>query len=98
MTDIKVTHRSDRETKQLINRLKRVEGQVRGVQKMIEEDRYCVDILSQIAAIKSAMNNVGLHLLEEHTKHCVTDAINDGDGNESIEELMEVFKKFSKST
>ncbi|WP_050183839.1 metal-sensing transcriptional repressor [Domibacillus robiginosus] len=95
--EIKATHRSTKEKDQLITRLKRIEGQVRGIQNMIEKDRYCVDILTQISAINAAMNKVGLHLLEKHTQHCVSDAIKDGDGEEAIQELMEVFKRFSKS-
>lgn len=94
---IKVTHRSSKEKEQLINRLKRIEGQVRGIQSMIENDRYCVDILTQISAINAAMNKVGLQLLEKHTQHCVADAVKDGDGENAIQELMEVFKRFSKS-
>lgn len=92
------THRSTKEKDQLITRLKRIEGQVRGIQNMIENDRYCVDILTQISAINAAMNKVGLHLLERHTQHCVYDAIKDGNGEEAIQELMEVFKRFSKSS
>ncbi|MBT2258327.1 metal-sensing transcriptional repressor [Priestia megaterium] len=95
--EIKFTHRSDKDKKQLITRLKRIEGQVRGIQNMIEDDRYCVDILTQISAINAAMNNVGLNLLEKHARHCVSDAIQDGNGDEAIEELMDVFKRFSKS-
>ena len=95
--EIKETHRSTKEKDQLITRLKRIEGQVRGIQNMIENDRYCVDILTQISAINAAMNKVGLHLLERHTHHCVADAIKDGNGEEAIQELMEVFKRFSKS-
>ncbi|MBM7716887.1 metal-sensing transcriptional repressor [Siminovitchia sp. FSL H7-0308] len=95
--EIKVTHRSSKEKEQLINRLKRIEGQVRGIQSMIENDRYCVDILTQISAINAAMNKVGLQLLEKHTQHCVADAVKDGDGESAIQELMEVFKRFSKS-
>lgn len=95
--DVKVTHRSTKEKDQLITRLKRIEGQVRGIQNMIENERYCVDILTQISAINAAMNKVGLQLLEKHTHHCVADAIKDGDGEEAIQELMEVFKRFSKS-
>lgn len=82
----------------LQRRLKRIEGQVRGIQKMIDEDRYCVDILVQIAAIKSALHQVGLSLLESHTRGCVADAIsNHADGDEKIDELMEVIRQFTKS-
>jgi len=81
---------------QLLNRLKRVEGQVRGVHQMVENDRYCVDILHQISAIQSAMNKVSLALLEDHTHHCVVKAINGQDGEEAIKELMSVMKTMTK--
>jgi DNA-binding FrmR family transcriptional regulator len=89
--------RDEKEKAQLLSRLKRIEGQVRGIQKMIEEDRYCVDILVQVSAINAALKKVGLHLLERHTQHCVRDAIETGSGEEAIEELMKVFEQFSKS-
>lgn len=81
---------------QLLNRLKRVEGQVRGIHQMVEDDRYCVDILHQISAIQAAMNRVSLALLEDHTKHCVTNAIQGQDGEEAIQELMQVMKTMTK--
>ena len=81
---------------QLLNRLKRIEGQVRGVHQMIENDRYCVDILHQISAIQSAMNKVSLALLEDHTHHCVVKAIKGQDGEAAIQELMSVVKTMTK--
>ncbi|MFC5711886.1 metal-sensitive transcriptional regulator [Thalassorhabdus alkalitolerans] len=81
---------------QLLNRLKRIEGQVRGVHKMVEEDRYCVDILNQIAAINSAVNKVSLALLEDHTTHCVSKAVKENSGDEAISELMDVFQRLVK--
>jgi DNA-binding FrmR family transcriptional regulator len=82
----------------LLRRLKRIEGQVRGIQKMIEEDRYCVDILIQIAAVKSAVHQVGLSILESHTRGCVADALtNQESGDKKIDELMEVIRQFTKS-
>lgn len=81
---------------QLLKRLKRIEGQVRGIQQMVEDDRYCVDILIQISAIQSALKNVGFQLTERHMKHCVHDAMVKGDGEASVEELMAVLKQFSK--
>lgn len=63
---------------------------------MVEEDRYCVDILVQISAIQSALKNTGMTITERHMKHCVTDAINSGEGEDSIEELMAVLKQFAK--
>ncbi|WP_073200360.1 metal-sensing transcriptional repressor [Gracilibacillus kekensis] len=88
--------RSKNEKQAMVNRLKRIEGQVRGIQKMIEEDRYCVDVLVQISAINAALNKVGFSVTERHIKHCVSDAILSGDGEETIEELMDVMKQFSK--
>ncbi|WP_025783306.1 metal-sensitive transcriptional regulator [Sporosarcina sp. D27] len=81
---------------QLLNRLKRIEGQVRGVHQMVENDRYCVDILHQISAIQSAMNKVSLALLEDHTHHCVVSAIKGQNGDAAIKELMDVMKTMTK--
>lgn len=92
-----VKMRTEEEKKQLIQRLKRVEGQVRGIQKMVEEDRYCVDVLVQVSAINAALKKVGFQLLEDHTKGCVTKAVQDGDGDEAIDELLKVFQQFTKS-
>ncbi|GEO24401.1 copper-sensing transcriptional repressor CsoR [Alicyclobacillus acidoterrestris] len=81
----------------LLSRLKRIEGQIRGIQKMIEDDRYCVDILTQLAAVKSATHQVALNLLDSHTHHCVKEALTNGtDGEEKIDELMDVVRKFTK--
>jgi len=88
--------RTKDEKQAVINRLKRVEGQVRGIQKMVEEDRYCMDILVQIRAIQSALQQVGFSVTERHIKHCVKDAIDSGEGNETIDELLTVLKQFSK--
>jgi DNA-binding FrmR family transcriptional regulator len=92
----KMVPRTEEEIESLIKRLKRIEGQVRGVQKMVEDNRYCIDILVQISAIQAALKKVGLNLLERHANHCVSKAIREGNGEESIRELMEVFKQFSK--
>ena len=92
-----VHHRQSREKEQLVNRLKRIEGQVRGIQNMIETDSYCVDILIQIAAINAAMKKVSLQLMENHTKHCVANAIQRGDGEEAISELMDVVERLTKT-
>ncbi|WP_018131437.1 metal-sensitive transcriptional regulator [Effusibacillus pohliae] len=80
----------------LLRRLKKIEGQIRGIQKMIEEDRYCVDILAQLAAVKAATNKVGLSLIDSHTRGCVANAIQEGDGSKHIEELLEVIRIFTK--
>ena len=68
-------------------RLRRIEGQVRGLQKMVEEDRYCIDVLTQVAAVKAALDGVALVLLADHTEHCVTEAIRAGKGGAKVKEL-----------
>ncbi len=88
-----ISHRKPQEKEQIINRLKRIEGQVRGVQNMVENDRYCVDVLVQIAAINAAMKKVSFHLLERHSRHCVADAIKSGDEEQAISELMNVLER-----
>ncbi|MGG3989888.1 metal-sensing transcriptional repressor [Bacillus smithii] len=92
----KMVPRTEEEIESIIKRLKRIEGQVRGVQKMVEDNRYCIDILVQISAIQAALKKVGFNLLERHANHCVSKAIREGNGEESIQELMEVVKQFSK--
>jgi DNA-binding FrmR family transcriptional regulator len=92
----KMVPRTEEEIESIIKRLKRIEGQVRGVQKMVEDNRYCIDVLVQISAIQAALNKVGLNLLERHVNHCVSKAIREGNGEESIRELMDVIKQFSK--
>src|SRR5699024_12346842 len=83
-----VKTRTNDEKKALINRLKRVEGQVRGIQNMIEDDRYCVDILVQISAIHQALQKVGFSFMECHTKHIVSGAYKSVDGEKAIDDLM----------
>ncbi len=85
---------SDKHRKLLAHRLNRIRGQVEGVKKMVEEPRYCVDILTQIAAVRAALSAVGRVILEDHLKTCVTTAIKNGAGSREIEELMDVFEKF----
>ncbi|SDA13405.1 DNA-binding transcriptional regulator, FrmR family [Nitrosospira sp. Nsp11] len=80
----------------LIKRLNRIEGQVRGVNKMISEDRYCVDILNQVSALQSALDAVAMLLLENHTHGCMQGAIKSGQGDEAIDELMAVVRKFAR--
>jgi DNA-binding FrmR family transcriptional regulator len=80
----------------LIKRLNRIEGQVRGVNKMVTEDRYCVDILNQVAALQSALDAVAMLLLESHTHGCMQGAIKSGNGDEAIDELMAVVRKFAR--
>jgi DNA-binding FrmR family transcriptional regulator len=74
--------------KELQDRLRRIEGQVRGVQRMVEEDRYCIDILTQLSSVQSALRAVGMGLLDDHVRHCVRESIEQGEGDEKVEELM----------
>lgn len=73
---------------QLLTRLRRIEGQVRGVQGMVAEDRYCIDVLTQIAAAQAALDKVALGLLDAHAHHCVTASENAGEREEKTDELM----------
>ncbi|MDJ0915933.1 MAG: metal-sensitive transcriptional regulator [Desulfobacterales bacterium] len=87
------------EHKKLIARINRIEGQVRGIKKMIEEDRDCMNVLKQIAAASGALRSLGMVLMEEHLKGCVADAIICHDTeqeNHLIHQVVEVFNKFSK--
>ncbi len=81
------------ETDALLLRLRRMEGQVRGVQKMIEEGRYCVDIVTQLQAISAASDKVAQQVLEGHIRGCVADAIKEQRGDDAITELMTVLGK-----
>ena len=80
----------------LQKRINRIEGQVRGIGKMIDADRYCVDILTQISAIQSALDATALQILDDHTRGCVSGAIKSGKGDAAIVELMSVVKKFAR--
>lgn len=89
--------RTDEEKNQVMKRLKRIEGQVRGIQKMIEEDRYCLDVLIQVTAANNALKKVGLQLMERHMSHCVSKAIQSGNGEDAIKELVKVVEQFNKA-
>jgi CsoR family transcriptional regulator, copper-sensing transcriptional repressor len=78
----------------LLARLRRIEGQVRGVQRMVESDTYCVDIITQLSAVIAACEKVGLKVLEDHIRGCVADAIGSPDGEEKIAELTKVLERF----
>ena len=87
--------RSEKEYKDLTNRLSRIEGQVRGIRKMLEEDTYCPDIMVQVAAVKSALDGFNSVLLANHIKTCVVDDLRNGD-EDSIDELIGTIRKISK--
>ena len=84
----------------LAKRLHRIEGQVRGIERMVEEDRYCIDILTQIGAVNTALERVGLELLEDHVMHCVHDALASGNAKTATaksEELLAAVQRFAKT-
>ena len=80
------------------NRLRRIEGQVRGLQRMVDEDAYCVDILTQVAAVQTALEQVAVNVLDAHVRGCVADAVaGDGDGADAkLDELMVAVRRFAK--
>jgi CsoR family transcriptional regulator, copper-sensing transcriptional repressor len=81
-----------------LKRLRRIEGQVRGLQKMVEDDRYCAEIMTQISSVHEALRAVGRELMRNHLKHCATAAIKQGDGkaNAMYDELVEMMYKHSR--
>lgn len=93
--DERISHHSEKTKDNLISRLNRIEGQIRGVKGMIERDTYCDDVLNQIAAIQSALNSVGKLLLEGHMRTCVTERIEAGE-HEVIDELLTTINKLMK--
>ncbi len=88
----KTRERSDEEYKRLINRLNRIEGQVRGIRGMLERDAYCIDILSQTAAVGAALNAFSRELLSQHLRTCVADGLRQGDDSK-VEELTAALQK-----
>ena len=84
---------------QLLKRLARIEGQVRGIAKMIEDDRYCIDVLTQLGAVETALEAVALKVLEEHVGHCVAGALASGDPEQASaksKELLDAVQRFAK--
>ena len=83
--------------KAVLSRLRRIEGQVRGIEKMVDEDRYCIDVLTQVNAVRGALESVALELLSDHTEHCVTEAIRSGGGRAKVRELNEAVERLVRS-
>jgi DNA-binding FrmR family transcriptional regulator len=95
-----MTHGYVNDKEALIKRLHRIEGQVRGIERMVEEERYCIDILTQISAVSTALESVALKLLDDHVRHCVTDALASGDASaakEKGEELLAAVERFTRT-
>lgn len=91
----KRTHRGEEEKKLINNRLNRIEGQLRGIKKMIQEDAYCNDVLVQLSAVENSVKSVSNHVLENHLYTCMTRDLENGD-LDIIDELIVLFKKFNK--
>jgi DNA-binding FrmR family transcriptional regulator len=84
----------------LVKRLHRIEGQVRGIERMVEDDRYCIDILTQIAAVNTALEALALKILDEHVRHCVAGALTSGDEADAAtktEELLQAVQRFART-
>jgi len=84
----------------LIKRLHRIEGQVRGVEKMVADDRYCIDILTQVSAVNTALEAVAFKILDEHVRHCVAGALASGDkvdAHTKTEELLQAVQRFART-
>lgn len=92
---IKTKERTDKEYKDLVNRLSRIEGQIRGIKGMLDKNAYCTDILMQVAAVNAALNSFNKVLLSNHIKSCVTEDIKAGK-EETVDELVTVLQKLMK--
>ncbi len=92
-----VGYQTDKETVQ--KRLKRIEGQVRGLQRMVDEDTYCIEVLTQVSAINGALQSVALLLLGDHLSHCVTDAVAEGGtaAEEKLKEAQDAIERLVRS-
>jgi CsoR family transcriptional regulator, copper-sensing transcriptional repressor len=94
-----VTHGYAAEKDALVKRLHRIGGQVRGIERMLEEDRYCIDILTQIGAVSTALESLAFRILDQHVNHCVAHALASGDGADAAtktQELLEAVQRFAK--
>ncbi len=93
-------HGYTKDKEALVKRLHRIEGQVRGIERMVEDDRYCIDILTQIAAVNTALESLAFQILDAHVKHCVAGALTSGDERDALQktgELLEAVHRFAKT-
>ena len=81
--------------KDLQDRLSRIEGQVRGIRRMVDADQYCIDILTQVSSATGALKSVGMGLLDDHVRHCVRESIQAGRSDEKVEELLAAVARFA---
>jgi CsoR family transcriptional regulator, copper-sensing transcriptional repressor len=101
MTEIaEHTHGYTKDKDALVKRLHRIEGQVRGIERMVEDNRYCIDILTQISAVNTALESLAYKILDEHVRHCVAGALTSGDEADAqtkTEELLEAVQRFART-
>lgn len=89
----------DTKKEEVVRRLNRIEGQVKGIKRLVEEETYCVDVMNQISSVHEALRGVGKILMRDHLQHCVTDALRDGDeaqAEKTYQEMMDLIYKFAK--
>jgi DNA-binding FrmR family transcriptional regulator len=94
------THGYTKDRDALVKRLHRIEGQVRGIERMVEDDRYCIDVLTQIAAVNTALEALAFKILDEHVRHCVAGALSSGDEEDAqikTDELLEAVQRFART-
>ena len=99
-TQVEHTYGYAKEKDALVHRLHRIEGQVRGIERMVADDRYCIDILTQIAAVDTALESLAVKILDEHVRHCVADALRSGDEAQArvkTQELLEAVQRFART-
>ena len=95
-----MTHGYGESKEALVKRLHRIEGQVRGIERMVEDERYCIDILTQIGAVTTALESLAFRLLDDHVNHCVADALASGDraqADEKSRELLAAVQRFART-
>jgi CsoR family transcriptional regulator, copper-sensing transcriptional repressor len=95
-----VAHGYAEHKRSLVTRLHKIEGQVRGIERMVEGDRYCIDILTQLGAVSTALESLAVTILDDHVKHCVADALASGDeraAREKTDELLTAVRRFAKT-
>ena len=93
-------HGYAQDKEQLVKRLHRIEGQVRGIERMLEEDRYCIDVLTQLSAVTTALESLAFRILDDHVQHCVAGALASGDEAEAerkSKELLEAVHRFARA-
>ena len=93
-------HGYTKDKEALVKRLHRIEGQVRGIERMVEDDRYCIDVLTQISAVNTALESLALKILDEHVRHCVAGALSSGDEQDAqvkTEELLQAVQRFART-